>query len=526
MTKPLSSRERARTLAAIAADPAAFLAAIFVPTARGPRRFGDIVADFQRERFAGLLPALLAVARGEKPPTNFFWIEATKGASKDSDLALCLLWLLVTCQRDLRIQIGAYDADQADEIRLIVKQVLKIDQPFNQFVAGLIEIRADLIRNPESGSVAEILTRDALGSHGARPDLVLINELSHISDREFAETLLDNADKVETAVCIVATNAGWLGTWQAEWRENALTSSRWRTHVYSQPAPWVDVGKLEESRKRNSVRYNRLWRGVWSADVGDALPVDLIDKATTLAGPSLIPENGWAYFGGMDLAWRRDAAAMAIVAKNVGWWEELPAEEKPAAPPSLLARMGLAEIKPDLTESTKTVFHEGDGRLKLVHVEVWLPENLPGGSRAEISFTKIEEFVADVHKRLGFSCVACESAMAPASVQRLQSQNVPIEAVPPSGPVQRAIADAVVNAFHDGQIDLFDHGPLIADLKALKLVEGPTTGVKLKPGSSSESGGTPHGDAAIAFGHALLAARRSSEFIRSPVVNRPLICWP
>jgi hypothetical protein len=519
------SRQECEQSERLALDPRTFLLSIHVPTARGPRQFGSIVAEFQRERFAMLLPSLLAVARGERPPVNFFWIEATKGASKDSDLALCLLWLLLVSPRSLRLQIGAYDADQADEIRLIVKQVLRIDQPFNQYIAERIDVRADSIINRESESVAEILTRDSLGSHGARPDLVLINELSHITDKEFAETLLDNADKVETAVCVVATNAGLLDTWQKQWRDNALASSRWRCHVYSQPAPWVDIGKLEESRKRNPVRYNRLWRGVWSHEVGDALPLDLIEKAIKLPGPSFIRENGWAYFGGMDLAWRRDAAAIAIVAKNIGWWEEMPAEEQPAAP-SLLARMGVVLGKQDLTETPKTVFHDGDARLKLIHVEVWLPENLPGGSRAEISFAKIEEFVADAHQRLGFSCIACESAMAPASVQRLQSQNVPIEAVPPSSPVQRAIADAVVNAFHDGLIDLFDHGPLIADLKALKLVENPTTGVKLKPGSSSESGGTPHGDAAIAFGHALLAARRSSEFVRSPVVNRPLICWP
>jgi len=63
-------------------------------SARGPQCFSDVMAEFQRERFAGINPALLSVSRGEKPAFGRHWWEATKGASKDSDLAVCLLWLL------------------------------------------------------------------------------------------------------------------------------------------------------------------------------------------------------------------------------------------------------------------------------------------------------------------------------------------------------------------------------------------------------------------------------------------------
>ena len=90
---------------AFATDPAAFQAALIIPSGRGVKRFGNCMADFQRDRFAELNPALVAVSKGEKPPIGRYWWEATKGASKDSDLAIAVLWLLAFSKRPLTIQI-------------------------------------------------------------------------------------------------------------------------------------------------------------------------------------------------------------------------------------------------------------------------------------------------------------------------------------------------------------------------------------------------------------------------------------
>src|SRR5438309_1507312 len=104
-----------------ASDPAAFAEALAIQSARGKSRFGDVMADFQRERFAAIAPALIAVARGEQPPIGRYWWEASKGCSKDSDLAVCLLWLLAFSSRPITAQIGAADQDQADELRKAAK---------------------------------------------------------------------------------------------------------------------------------------------------------------------------------------------------------------------------------------------------------------------------------------------------------------------------------------------------------------------------------------------------------------------
>jgi hypothetical protein len=84
----------AKSLTRFANDPAAFRDALILPSAHGSKRLGSILADFQRRDFASLDKAFLALRNGQQPVPNRFWLERTKGASKDTDLAVMLLWLL------------------------------------------------------------------------------------------------------------------------------------------------------------------------------------------------------------------------------------------------------------------------------------------------------------------------------------------------------------------------------------------------------------------------------------------------
>ena len=97
----------AETLQRMATAPAIFQAELVIPSTIGPKRFADVMADFQQQCFSFINPALIAVALGKKPPTGRHWWEATKGASKYSDLAVCLLWLLAFTRRPLSCQVGA-----------------------------------------------------------------------------------------------------------------------------------------------------------------------------------------------------------------------------------------------------------------------------------------------------------------------------------------------------------------------------------------------------------------------------------
>jgi hypothetical protein len=78
------------------------------------------------------------------------------------------LWLLAFSPRPLRIQAPARDAEQADEVRLIVRQILAINAPANKALAKSIDVQRSLIVGP--GGECHILTADKFGSHGARYD--------------------------------------------------------------------------------------------------------------------------------------------------------------------------------------------------------------------------------------------------------------------------------------------------------------------------------------------------------------------
>jgi hypothetical protein len=171
-------------LQSFAADPRAFRESLIIPGGRGPARFGEVMADFQRRDFEALDPALVALRNGVQPPLGRFFLERTKGASKDSDAAVILLWLLAFSPRPLAAQVGAADQDQSDELRKAAKGILRL----NSWLAEMVEARNWSLLNPRTGSLCDIIAADVAGSHGARPDFLILNELSHVTKREFART--------------------------------------------------------------------------------------------------------------------------------------------------------------------------------------------------------------------------------------------------------------------------------------------------------------------------------------------------
>lgn len=488
-----------------------------VPTGAGARRFGDCMADFQAERFAALNPSLVAVATGAEPPCRRFFIEATKGASKDSDLAVCLLWLLAFSPRCLRIQIGAYDQDQAGEIRLIVRQLLRIDAPLNRAIASLVEVRADAIENTRTGSRAEILTTDSKGSHGSRPDVVIVNELSHIGDKEFAETLLDNADKCPRGIVVCATNSGWSDSWQAEWRAAAVASPRWFVHEYQRPAPWISTDDLADSQRRNPpARFQRLWHGIWTAGEGDAIDGGLIDQAFCLSGPHDAPKPGYAYILAVDLSITRDSTCAIVLGLDCGWSRDLPGKPRPRHRlHDALVDLGYSDIEDE--PEIESEFLGGSRNIELARLVRWQPS--PGH---RVPLTDVEQTIADLSRLFGVQKILADNYQAELMVQHLQQVGHPATGIQISQSTRRAIASATLTAFQERRLRLFAHDQLNREVRALRIREKPNDVVVLESPRTNGS----HGDCAFAMGLGLLGIRDLEHAPPVSVVQGDLICWP
>lgn len=450
-------------------DPLAFLADLVIPSAHGPARFGDVMAEFQRERFASISPALVAVSRGERPPIGRHWWEATKGASKDSDLACCLLWLLAFTRRPLDCQVGAADQDQAAELKKAARDILHL----NRWLADRVKIQNWRIVCEATQSAVDIIAADVAGSHGARPDVLVCNELSHLTKQEFAENLMDNAAKVPHGLAIIATNAGFLATFQHRWRELARTSDRWHFHVRDKPAPWLDETEIDEAKLRNSTsRYMRLWWGRWASGAGDALDAEDIEACITLLGPMTRrpPEGDWAFIGGLDLGISNDHAAFVVLG-----------------------------------------VHRGSNRIALCDCRSWKP---PRGG--QIDLMRIEEYIVDAHRRFRLSKVFFDPFQAVLLAQRLMRARILTEPMNFVGRNLDLMASAILETFASRVIDLYHDKELIRDLSRLSIVEK-SYGYKLE--STRDADG--HADRATALAICLPDAMRLAHLRAYPEPRAP-----
>lgn len=476
-------------------NPEKFQDAICIQTGTGIVRFGEVMAEFQRDRFKIINPSLLALASRQAPPCPRIWDERTKGASKDSDWAVCLLWLLAFRRRPLRIQVGAFDADQASEVLQIIRSILRIGEPLNRFIAGLIDVQAAKIKNPHTDSVAEILTHDRLGSHGARPDFVLLNELTHQPNPEFAQTLLDNASKMPRCMVAVATNSGFLGEWQAEWKETFQESDRWTVWEHNEPAPWISQADIDEARKRNPTqRYRRLWQGIWTSGSGDAIAEDDIQAAMILDGPADGPEDGYIYCAGVDLGLSRDASAVVVIGIHVGRCESYTKPKQLSPMQRALIDTGMRQDPTD--EEFVERIEEPTGRSKVARIKVWRPDH------GRISIEGIEKSILRLHRIFNLQCVGFDRWQSVLLQEKLSNEGIQVEDVTFTPANLQSMASCTLEAFSENQLDIFNHPQLISDLRNLK-IEEKSYGIRL----NAPRGKDGHGDVATALSIALHIAK-------------------
>jgi hypothetical protein len=294
-------------------------------------------------------------------------------------------------------------------------------------IAEKIDVQTRRIVCEATESVCEIITSDASSAHGSRPDVLLINELSHISSREFAENAMDNADKVPNGLRIIASNAGFLETWPHEWRQLAIESPQWSFHRVDRPAPWIDETAMAEARRRNSpTRFARLWQGVWvPQNAGDALNPEDIEAAIRNPGPfpGLMP--GFVFLLSLDLGIKKDHSALVAL----------------AADPM-------------------------QGEIHLASVDSWKPPR-PG---AQVDLEAVKQTC--LKRAQQFQAPLCyDPWQAEYMAQTLRAAGIGTYAVHPTPVVQDRMAQCLVTMFSDRKIVLYREPDLIRDLGRLTIKE-------------------------------------------------------
>lgn len=474
-----------------ASDPSAFRAELIIDVDGAPRRFADVMDDWQRDDFAALDPALVrCVGRSDADARMRAYLERGRGHSKTTDLAVTCCWALAFATRPLRGYAFAADKDQASLLLDAIARTVRL----NPWLGGLLDLQRSRVVNraaghPGAGSSLEIFTSDVASSYGILPDFIIADELTHWQgDGELWHSIISSAAKRAGCLVAVISNAGWVTDWQWPVREAARSSDDWYFSRLDGPrASWLTDRRLDEQRRMlPAIAFARLWLNEWSSGGGDALTEEDIERAFKAdLAPMAVRESGWLYCAGLDLGLTRDCAALVVLAAPEG---------------------GRA------------------GRIRLAHHKLWRPT-----LGRKIDLLEVERHVLEVDQLFGLEFCAFDPWQAEHLAQTIEADSDRrrrnqrrvaysepfMREVPPVAANLRGQATLLIESFQDARLELFECEPLRSDLGKLR-VEEKSYGVRLV----SPRDGEGHGDTASAFALALTMAHEVAG--KRPVELGPL----
>ena len=500
------------SLADLQRDPRAFRDRLQIDADGRTVRLAQVMDDWQRDDFLALDAAWceLVSAEATMVSSGRAWLERPRGHSKTTDIAVMVCWALFASRRPIKGIAAAADQDQSRLLRDAIRMLCRC----NPWLGQLFSITRDKITNKHTESELEIVASDAATSYGLLPDFVVCDEIVHWSNRDLWDSLLSSSAKRKHCLLLVITNAGFETEWQYETREKIRQDCDWYFSRLAEPqASWITQDRLDEQRRLlPDIAFRRLWLNEWSSGAGDALTADDIDAAVTLDGQTYDAEPGYVYCAGLDLGLTRDATALVVIGKHVGFSDEIERKPRLSSKQRMLIECGVCEMpESDYIERGEP----GTGRLKLCHVAVWKPE---GGRRVDIE--SVERTIQRLDQRFHFATLGFDPWQSQYLGERLAKQNIPAEQVPFTTVNLRSMCSTLLEAFRERNIDLFPDENLIRDLKQLRVVEK-SYGVRL----DSPRGPNGHGDSATALAIALHTASSITDG-RPGTVEGPLVCYP
>ena len=386
---------------ALRQNPAAFREALAIRAADGSLvPFAKVVEDWQRRDFALMDPSFQRAAglpyTGE--PRMRIWLERPRGHSKTSDLAILVTWATFAGFRLTGIA-AAGDADQARILRDCIATMTGLVPWLNE----ALDVQQNRVLNRLTKSELRIISSDVATSFGQIADVIVADEIAHWPKRDLFDSLLSTAAKKPNCVFAAITNAGFQTSWQWELRERIRQDPAWTFSRLEAPcASWITAAALEEQRRLlPATAFARLWQNQWSPGAGDALPAEEIDAAVKIAGPAAGPEPGWQYVLGADLSLSRDATAVAVLGKHVGYMERVE-RERPRRSRVMEALCELGYLE-DRAPADEERWVPGTGTVKLCDVRLWETRGV-----RRVDLEEVQAAIVDLHRRYNLSAAAID----------------------------------------------------------------------------------------------------------------------
>jgi len=446
-----------------ATDPAAFRDDLIIDADAGPVRWADIMDDWQAADFAALDAGWQRTAHGGEPVEGEAmrsWRERPRGHSKSLDVAAMTLWAVLFAPRRISGIAAAADRDQAGILREKIGSVVQL----NSWMNDLLDIQQWRVKNRHTGSSLDILASDSATSYGITPDFVVADEIVHWRSEGLWVSLLSAASKRASCRLDVITNAGFVNDWQWDLRESVRVDPDWHFSRLDGPqATWMTERRLaEQERLLPRVEYRRLFENAWVGE-GDLFSAGQIDRAISTDISHLgHPKDGYAYALGIDIGLMRDRCALVLSCRDC---------------------------------------RNDDGRYEFANAWTFTPT-----ADEPVSIIEVERAIRDLHQVFRFSKCYGDPWQAAYLSERLQASGIPYEIYNLQSLAQWDIlARHMISLFDQGQVLIWDHAELIAELRRTRVVGRKDGKLRL----DWPRVGNSHGDISMAFAMSLLAAKNA-----------------